>query len=80
MSLISDLAIELRQGHGGSAVEWQQAIDAAGSEQRVRWLLENAWPDRRAVAWTPDVLILAHTAARLLEDGPGGMQSVYATT
>lgn len=81
MSLISDLAFELRQTAGGTAPSWQQAIDACGSEERARWLLANGLPKHRPQSdWTPDLLIVAHTAARLLEDGPSGTQSVYATT
>jgi hypothetical protein len=82
MSLISDLAVELRGSHGGTAGQWQQAVDACGSEERVRWLIENppGGLERAPAEWTPDHLIVAHAAARLLEDGPGGMQSVYATT
>lgn len=80
MSLISDLALELRRQYGGSAPAWQQALDACGLDERARWLLDNAWPEQRPIEWTPDRLIVAHTAARLLEDGPAGTQSVYAAT
>ena len=82
MSVISDFALELRRSHGGSAVAWQQAVDACGSVERARHLLARppAGLERAPSDWTPDHLIVAHAAARLLEDGPGGIQSVYAAT
>jgi hypothetical protein len=82
MSLISDFAIELARARAGSAVQWQMAVDACGSAERARWLLKHP-PAGLALppaAWTPDSLIVAHAAARLLEDGPAGTQSVYAAT
>lgn len=78
--VISNLAIELRFTYGGPAVEWQEAIDGVGSEERARWLVENAWPDGSEPSWTRDALLLAHAAARLLEDGPSGTQPVYVAT
>jgi hypothetical protein len=80
MSLITEFALDLRRRYGGSAPSWQQALDACGSDERAHWLLDNAWPDHRPVAWTPDRLIVAHAAARLLEDGPRGAQAVHAPT
>lgn len=80
MNLISDLAIDLRRLYGGSAASWQQALDGCGPEERARWLLENAWPEDLPAAWTPDALLVAHAATRLLEDGPAGAQPAHAST
>lgn len=77
-----DLALELAGPDSGTASAWQQAVDACGSEDRARWLIENPPPglELPPERWTPDHLIVAHAAARLLEDGPAGTQSVYTAT
>lgn len=75
---VTSLAVELAGDGIWPPADWQLAIDGCGSEERVRWLLEQMPTDKRF--WTPELLITTHAAARLLELGPCAGQAVHAPT